>query len=61
MIYVFEEPVRMLVTHPAFGWVEVKAYCRFDAKLQAAAIWGVSFDQMQRAQVGVEKGKIEQV
>lgn len=35
----FEEPVRMLVLHPKFGKVEVKAYCRVDAKIQALAQW----------------------
>lgn len=46
----------MIVIHPKYGTVEVKAYCRTDAKLQAANIWDVTLDDLQRVQIGVEKG-----
>lgn len=55
MIYEFKEPVRMLVRHPEFGELEVKAYCPFDAKLQAAGIWNVPLEDLQRAKIGIEK------
>ena len=55
MTYIFKEPVRMIVIHPEYGTVEVKAYCRLDAKVQAANIWCVTLDDLQRAQIGVEK------
>ena len=57
-IYVFKEPVRMVVISPVFGSVEVSAYCVFDAKLQAAGIWGVGVDQLGRVQVGIEKSAV---
>ena len=59
MTYIFKEPVRMLVLHPAYGKVEVRAYCPLDAKLQAANLWDVLLDDLDRAQVGIEKGDLE--
>ena len=61
MIYEFKEPTRMVVIHAHFGKAEVKAYCPFDAKLQAAGIWGVPFEDLQRAKVGIENEAMKQL
>jgi hypothetical protein len=59
MTYIFKEPVRMLVIHPKYGKLEVRAYCILDAKLQAANIWDITLDDLQRAQIGIEKAALE--
>lgn len=59
MTYVFKEPVRMLVLHPEYGSLEVRAYCHLDAKLQAANIWDVTLEDLRRAQIGIEKCVLE--
>lgn len=59
MTYIFKEPVRMLVLHPEYGQLEVRAYCPFDAKLQAANIWDVPLEDLRRAQIGIEKCVLE--
>lgn len=51
----------MVVIHAQYGKVEVKAYCPFDAKLQAAGIWGVPFEDLQRAKVGIDTEAMKRI
>lgn len=55
----FDDPVRMQVYDPTYGKLEVRAYCRVDAKLQAAAEWGVDFTDLARAKVAVETAALD--
>lgn len=56
------EPVRVLVVHPELGSIEVKAYCRIDAQLQAAAKWNVPLDEVVgKCKLGLESEVLERL
>lgn len=52
--YVFREPVRMQVLLPGHDPVEVRAYATIDARLQAASLLEVDFEEVLKAKVAVE-------
>ena len=57
---VFHELVRMRVTHRRNGEIlEVLAYASIDAKMQAAAQWGIPLGDVMDARVEVERAALE--
>lgn len=54
----FEDPVKMMVLHPRYGKLEVKAYCAVDAKMQAGAAWGET--DWSKMRVAVETKALQQ-
>lgn len=56
------ETVRVLVVHPELGAIEVQAYCRIDAQLQAATQWGITLDEVaEKCKIGLEPEVLERL
>ena len=51
---IFREPLRMQVLLPGHDPVEVYAYATIDARLQAASLLEVDFEEVLKAKVAVE-------